>query len=92
MSRQQRIVACPGQCVEKCPVPRRKQQICEEAQDGSGRVCGSGQSVVGLTPPRQKLGLKEEVIDHFGKAGAGRWRLPGRGHLTRFHAPSCLLI
>lgn len=66
-----------------------------EAQDGSGRVCGSGQSVVGLStpPPKKKLGLKEEVIDHF-QEGRGRkveasWR---RGHLTRFHAPSCLLV
>lgn len=44
-------------------------------------------------PPKKKLGLKEEVIDHF-QEGRGRkveasWR---RGHLTRFHAPSCLLV
>lgn len=48
----------------------------------------------GFEPPYQrKLDLKEEVIDHF-QEGRGRkveasWR---RGHRTRFHAPSCLLV
>lgn len=76
-------VACTW-TAEKCPVPRRSNRSVE-AQDGSGRVCGSGQSVVGLsTPAKEKLGLKEEVIDHF-REGRGRkveasWR---RGHLTR---------
>ena len=59
-------------------------------QKGSVEVHGA---LCGLEPLPPKLGLREEVIDCFQEDGGRRVEASwGRGHLTRFRAPSCWLV